>query len=191
MNLNGSKQNDDKEMFSLFCLLKDNSVIVLSTTCNKFSNGASFEQYSGDHGISGKEGCVAQAKNGDTVRVRYALKLEDGTPIFSTSSENALQFTIGDGKVMKGFEEAVVGMKAGESKTVQVPADKAFGPHLDEMVLVVSRSRLPENLHPAMREQLQFRQPDGTVISLTVTDISEESVTLDANHPYSRRRSDF
>ena len=79
---------------------------------------------------------MAQAKRGDTVRVHYTGKLEDGT-VFDTSLDRPpLQFTIGEGRLIPGFEEAVIGMSPGESKTVKVPADKAFGPHYEEMVLM-------------------------------------------------------
>ncbi|HID96064.1 MAG TPA: peptidylprolyl isomerase [Candidatus Latescibacteria bacterium] len=126
---------------------------------------------------------MAQAKNGDTVKVHYTGKLEDGTVFDTSINRDPLQFTIGGGQLIPGFEQAVVGMNPGESKTAKVPADKAYGPHLEEMVLVVDRNQFPVDLKPEVGQQLQSRQPDGRTFVVTVTDVSESSVTLDANHP--------
>jgi len=126
---------------------------------------------------------MAEAKQGDTVKVHYTGKLEDGT-VFDTSAEREpLQFTIGQGQIIPGFEEAVVGMSEGDSKTTQIPSDAAYGPHRDEMIVEVERSQFPPNLDPEVGQQLQIRQPDGQAIVVTVTDLSDESATLDANHP--------
>jgi peptidylprolyl isomerase len=126
---------------------------------------------------------MARAKPGDTVKVHYTGKLEDGTVFDTSTDSDPLQFTIGDGQIIPGFEQAVVGMNSGESKTIKVPVDEAYGPHREEMVLVVDRNQLPADLIPEVGQQLQSRQPDGQTIVVTVTDISESSVTVDANHP--------
>jgi len=126
---------------------------------------------------------MAQAKLGDTVKVHYTGKLEDGTVFDTSTDSDPLQFTIGEGQIIPGFEQAVVRMNPGESKTIKVPVDEAYGPHREEMVLVVNRNQLPADLIPEIGQQLQSRQPDGQTIVVTVTDISESSVTVDANHP--------
>lgn len=124
-----------------------------------------------------------QAKAGDTVKVHYTGKFEDGT-VFDTSSESdPLQFTIGQSQVIPGFEEAVVGMAPGESKTTEIVADNAYGDYNEEMILEVERDRFPEGLDPKIDQQLQVRQEDGQTFVVTVTEISDSSVTLDANHP--------
>jgi FKBP-type peptidyl-prolyl cis-trans isomerase 2 len=126
---------------------------------------------------------VNQAKAGDTVKVHYTGKFEDGT-VFDTSSESdPLQFTIGQSQVIPGFEEAVVGMAPGESKTTEIVADNAYGDYNEEMILEVERDRFPEGLDPKIDQQLQVRQEDGQTFVVTVTEISDSSVTLDANHP--------
>ncbi len=135
----------------------------------------------GGGGGEGEEG-TAQAKDGDTVKVHYTGKLEDGTVFDSSIEREPLQFTIGEGQLIPGFEQAVVGMSPGESKTVEIPADEAY-PYREEMVLVVDRDQLPEDLQPEVGQQLQMRQPDGQTILVKVIDVSELSVTLDANHP--------
>ena len=133
--------------------------------------------------IKRKEETVAQVKHGDTVKIHYTVKLEDGT-IFDTSAKrDPLQFIIGAGQVVSGFEQAIVGMNPSESKTVKVPADKAYGPHREEMVLVVDRNKIPKNLKLELGQELQIPQEDGQKTIVAVTNISESSVTLDANHP--------
>jgi peptidylprolyl isomerase len=126
---------------------------------------------------------MAQAKSGDTVKVHYTGKLDDGT-VFDTSAEREpLQFTIGQGQLIPDFEQAVVGMNPGESKTVQIPSENAYGPHRAEMVMEVDRSEFPEDLEPKVDQRLQVSQSDGRTFPVTVTDVSESKVTLDANHP--------
>jgi len=126
---------------------------------------------------------MTQAKEGDMVKVHYTVKLGDGMVIGSTTNHEPLQFTVGEGQILPGFEQAVVGMNPGESKTIKVPADQAFGPHLDEMVVVIDRARLPEEFNPKIGEQVQFRQEDGQIATVLVTNVSELSITIDANHP--------
>ena len=126
---------------------------------------------------------MAQAKHGDTVKVHYTGKLEDGTVFDTSINRDPLQFTIGEGQIIPGFEQAVVGMNPGESKTTKVPADKAYGPHHKEMVLVVDRNQFPVDLKPEVGQKLQIRRTDGQTTVVTVTAVSGSSVTLDANHP--------
>jgi len=126
---------------------------------------------------------MAQAKEGDTVKVHYTGKLKDGTVFDQSAGKEPLEFTIGEGRVIPGFEEAVKGMEPGQSKTVEVSSEEAYGPRRDEMILQVDRSRLPEDLDPEVGQQLQSHQENGQTVILTVTDVSEQEVTLDANHP--------
>ncbi|ABN57691.1 MULTISPECIES: FKBP-type peptidyl-prolyl cis-trans isomerase [Methanoculleus] len=126
---------------------------------------------------------MAQAKEGDTVKVHYTGKLEDGT-VFDTSEERApLEFTIGSGQIIPGFERAVVGMEPGEAKTATIPPEEAYGPRRDEMTITVDREQFPEDINPEPGQQLQVQQPDGRAAIVVVSDVSESSVTLDANHP--------
>ncbi len=126
---------------------------------------------------------MTQAKEGDTVRVHYTVKLEDDTIIGSTKNEAPLQFTLGKGEVLAGFEQAVVGMRSGESKTVLVTADKAFGPHLEEMVVVLDRGRLPEGIDPKEGDRLHLQAPGGEIMTVAITDVSDSTITIDCNHP--------
>ncbi len=126
---------------------------------------------------------MAQAKEGDTVKVHYTGKLQDGTVFDSSDEREPIEFTIGEGQVISGFEQAVVGMEPGETKTTTVPADEAYGSHRDEMLLEVEREQFPEDIQPETGQQLQISQPDGRTFFVTISDVSESSVTLDANHP--------
>ena len=126
---------------------------------------------------------MARAKYGDTVKVHYTGRLDDGTVFDTSANGDPLQFTIGGGQIIPGFEHAVVGMNPGESKTVKIPAEDAYGQRREDLVLEIEKSQLPEGLKPEVGLQLQSRQPDGRIIVLTIADISESHVTLDANHP--------
>lgn len=126
---------------------------------------------------------MAQAKNGDTVDVHYTGKLDDGTVFDSSKGKEPLQFTLGTGQVIPGFEEPVVGMEPGQSKTIHIPSDRAYGPHQPDMVIEVPKDQLPEGMEPGVGDQLQVSQPDGRAYVVTVTNVSDASITLDANHP--------
>jgi len=126
---------------------------------------------------------MAQAKPGDTVKVHYTGKLADGTVFDSSLNEEPLEFTIGQGQVIPGFEEAVTGMNPGQSKITKITSDKAYGSYREDMVLVVERDRLPAEPQPEVGQQLEMRNPDGTGLVLTVKEVGESNVTLNANHP--------
>jgi len=119
---------------------------------------------------------------GDTVKVHYTGKLDDGTEFDSSAGRDPLQFTVGEGQVIPGFEEAVIGMKLGESKTVKIPADKAYGPYDKEKVGIIDRSQFPADVELEVGQKLTVRPPSGEMITATVIDVSETSVTVDANH---------
>jgi peptidylprolyl isomerase len=127
---------------------------------------------------------MTQAKKGSTVKVHYTGKLEDGMVFDSSLNRDPLQFRIGDGEIIPGFEQAVIGMEAGELKTAKVPADEAFGPHDQEKVYVVDRSNLPPEAKVGQRYQIEGGDGPNVV---TVTQVSEGSVTLDGNHPLAGR----
>lgn len=126
---------------------------------------------------------MAQAKKGDTVKVHYTGSLEDGTVFDSSQNRDPLEFTIGEGKLISGFEYAVEGMNSGEAKTEKIPAGKAYGPRVKELVVEVEKEQIPPNLTPEVGQQLQMRRDDGRIIPVTITGVSESKVTLDANHP--------
>lgn len=126
---------------------------------------------------------MKQAKHGDTVKVHYTGKLDDGTVFDSSTSREPLEFTIGDGQIIPDFEQAVVGMNPGESKTIRIESESAYGPHNDEMIMVVERNQFPEDFKPEVGQQFKVRNADGQVSVVSVIDFTEKTVTLDANHP--------
>lgn len=126
---------------------------------------------------------MAQAKEGDTVTVHYTGKLEDGT-VFDTSEEREpLNFTIGEERVIPGFENAVVGMEPGETKTEELSPDEAYGEHRDDMVMELERNEIPDEVDPEVGQQLQLRMQNGQTVPVVITDLGDETVTIDANHP--------
>ena len=128
---------------------------------------------------------MKQAQNGDTVRVRFSGRIENGAEFASNRGEEPLEFTIGDGKLIQGFEQGTVGMQVGEKKTLRLEPDQAFGEKRPELIQQVPKSAIPEDIHLAVGLQLQVNPPAGTPLQVTVSDISEEQVTLDANSPLS------
>lgn len=126
---------------------------------------------------------MKQASNGDTVKVHYTGRLEDGTIFDSSVNRQPLQFIIGENQVIRGLEQSVIGMATGESKTAKIAAEDAFGPHRMELVLQVDRGQFSEELEPQVNKQVQVSREDGQTFAATITDVSEPTVTLDANHP--------
>ena len=130
---------------------------------------------------------MAQAKEGDEVQVHYTGKLEDGT-VFDTSQDGEpLSFTIGENRVIPGFESAVVGMEPGDSKTTEIEPDQAYGEHRDDMVMELDRDQIPEDVEPDVGQQLQLRLENGQTVPVLITALGEETVTIDANHPLAGR----
>ena len=133
-------------------------------------------------GCGGSEGAAEKARVGDTVRVHYTGRLGNGTVFDSSAGRDPLEFTIGQGSVIPGFEQAVIGMSLGELKTVQIPAEEAYGPHREDLYGVVARDKFPVNFELKIGQQLNL-QSDDQVIQVTVVDVSAANVTLDFNHP--------
>ena len=134
---------------------------------------------------------MAQAKQGDIVAVHYTGKLADGT-VFDTSYSRApLQMKIGQGKVIAGFEKAVVGMNKGEKKTVVIPSAEAYGPRQDKAVVEMERKGLPQNFEPKVGQRLELTQEDDTTVLVTVTAVTETTLTVDANHPLAGKELTF
>ena len=125
---------------------------------------------------------MTQVRDGDTVRVHYTGKLADGKTFDTSTGREPLEFTVGSGQVIPGFEQAVVGMNVGESKTVEIPTDQAYGPWREEKVIAVDRASFPENIEPQVGQRLELRQKDGRRVPVIVTGVTEFSVRLDANH---------
>lgn len=126
---------------------------------------------------------MAAAKVGDTVSIHYTGRLNDGSVFDSSLEREPLEFSIGGQQVIPGFEQAVIGMNPGESKTQEIPCDKAYGPRHDDMVVTVLRQQIPSDFELAVGQQLQIKNPEGQVIPVMVSEIVDDQVTLDGNHP--------
>lgn len=126
---------------------------------------------------------MPKAESGDKVKVHYAGTLESGEQFDSSEGRDPLEFTLGEGQVIPGFEQAVLGLEPGESITVTIIADEAYGLHRQELVVAVERGQLPPELEPEVGIQLQSMQPGGRPLVATIVEVSEEEVKLDANHP--------
>jgi peptidylprolyl isomerase len=126
---------------------------------------------------------MPQAKLGDKVKVHYTGKLEDGKIFDDSLKREPLEFKIGEKQLLEDFEQAVIGMKAGEWKTIKIPADRAYGQPRQEMFMALDRSQMPKGLDLSVGQQLQISQDDNVPLIATVNNISETKVILDANHP--------
>ena len=126
---------------------------------------------------------MSQAKSNDKVTVHYTGTLADGSEFDSTREAEALEFTLGDGQLIKGFDDAVTGMKIGEVKTVTIAAVEAYGEPNEEMVFDIERSQFAEDVTPELGQRFQLDTPDGQQIIVTITEIDGDQITLDANHP--------
>lgn len=126
---------------------------------------------------------MTQPKQGDTVQVHYTGTLADGTPFDSSVGGDPLEFTLGAGQLIPGFEQAVAQMIVGETRTVTIPADEAYGPRYEELRQEVPRDLIPEGIELSEGLALQGPAPDGHPMRYTVVAFSEEKVTLDGNHP--------
>ena len=131
------------------------------------------------------------AKRGDTVKVHYTGTFDDGT-VFDTSSDgDPIEFKIGEGSVIPGFEDAIVGMKAGDKKTEHIEASRAYGQHREDLIFTIERDQLPKGTEVNIGDFLRIGFTDGESASVQVADLDDESVTLDANHPLAGRDLTF
>lgn len=124
-----------------------------------------------------------KVKKGDTIQVHYTGKFEDGKEFDSSLSRQPLQFEVGAGRVIKGFEDAVVGLQAGEKKTVTIPAEDAYGSYDENLLIEIPKKNVPEGVTPEVGMRLQLVNQQGQAAHVVVTEIVDETVRLDANHP--------
>lgn len=126
---------------------------------------------------------MSQAKQGDTVKVHYTGKLQDGNVFDSSVNREPLEFTLGAGNMIPGFEQAVQGMNIGDKKTAEIPSEQAYGEKREDMIISVPRENVPGDIEPEVGQQLAIQQQGGQQVPVTVTEVTEEKVVLDANHP--------
>lgn len=126
---------------------------------------------------------MSVATKGNTVKVHYTGKLKDGTIFDSSESREPLEFTLGDGNMIKGFDAAVQGMNVGDDKSVTIPSDEAYGEKKDEMLVDIPRTQVPADIKPEVGMDLSIQNQQGQPMPVKVIHVDEEKITLDANHP--------
>lgn len=138
-----------------------------------------------------KENILSQVKEGDKVKVHYTGTLVDGTVFDSSREREPLEFEVGAGSIIPGFEKAVLELTPGDSTKVDIPSAEAYGEVRDDMVVSVEREKLPADIDPEVGMQLQLQQPDGNAMPVVVSDLNDTHITLDANHPLAGRDLSF
>ena len=126
---------------------------------------------------------MSQAKNGDTVKVHFTGRLENGEVFSKAKEDEPFEFTLGSGELIPGFDKGIVGMQVGQIKTITVPPEEAFGERHEDLVVDVNRTHIPEHITPVIGQQLRIRRRSGDLLKVTIADVDEDTVTLDANHP--------
>jgi len=126
---------------------------------------------------------MQQVKAGDTVKVHYHGRLTDGTTFDSSEGREPLEFEVGSGMVIKGFDDGVTGMLVGDKKTVNIPSHEAYGDKNPEMIIEFPRNQFPEGMEPEVGARLNLNNAEGLVFPVVITEVGEEVVLLDANHP--------
>ena len=126
---------------------------------------------------------MAQVKNGDKIKVHYHGKLTTGETFDSSEGREPLEFEVGSGMVIKGFDNGVTGMNVGDKKTINIPFDEAYGPRNPEMVIEMPKDKFPKDMDIEVGLPLGMSDQNGQQFNVTIVEIKEDVVMLDANHP--------
>lgn len=134
---------------------------------------------------------MTEVRKGDNVKVHYTGKLDDGSVFDSSEGAEPLEFTVGSGQVIVGFDEAITGMKVGESKTVRIPVEKAYGERNDEAVIQAPIEQVPPDLTPELGMRLEMGGANGEILRVVIVEIADTHITLDANPPLAGKELTF
>jgi len=134
---------------------------------------------------------MSKVEDGNKVKVHYTGTFDDGTVFDSSREREPLEFTLGEGGLIPGFEAGVIGMGVGDSRTVSIEPEQAYGPVREELVATVDVKNFPEDVTPAVGQHFEMRRPDGNPVDVVITKIEGEEVTLDANHPLAGKKLTF
>jgi FKBP-type peptidyl-prolyl cis-trans isomerase SlpA len=126
---------------------------------------------------------MKKAEANDKVKVHYKGTLTSGEVFDSSEGREPLEFTLGSGQVIPGFDKGIEGMEVEEEKTIEISANEAYGPVREELIQDVPKSNLPEDINPEVGMRLVSQTPQGQEIPLVVTEVKDDSITVDANHP--------
>jgi peptidylprolyl isomerase len=130
-------------------------------------------------------------ESGQKVKIHYTGTLDDGSQFDSSAGRDPLEFEMGAGMVIPGFEKGVQGMEVGEKKTIHIPAEEAYGERREEMIMQFERSQLPDGLEPTVGMGLQMQGPQGQPVAVMITAVDEENITIDANHQLAGQNLNF
>ncbi len=134
---------------------------------------------------------MPKAEKGNKVTIHYRGTLEDGTEFDSSHDGQPLEFTLGEGMVISGFENAVEGMESGEKKEISIPPEEAYGEPREDLVVQMDREQIPDNVDLELGGALRVRTEDGHTVTVIVADLSDDSVVLDGNHPLAGKTLNF
>jgi len=134
---------------------------------------------------------MTKAKTGDRVKVNFEGYLEDGTVFGSSMDDEPFEFTIGEKNMLPGFENAVIGMQKGDTKTITLPPEEAYGSHKKELVSVMERSSFPQEVQLEVGKRLRVRTKDGKYTVVTIKEFTEDSIILDGNDPLAGKTLTF
>jgi len=126
---------------------------------------------------------LSKVKDGDTVKVHYKGTLKDGSVFDTSENREPLEFTLGEGQLIPGFEKAVVGLTTGDTTSVDIPSGEAYGEVREDLIINVPKEQLPDEVEPQVGMQLQLNQPNGQPVPVRITEVGDAELTLDANHP--------
>ena len=126
---------------------------------------------------------MSQVKENDTVKVHYTGKLTDGQVFDTSEGKDPIEFTLGKGQLIPGFEKGLLDMKVNEKKTITIPKEEAYGEPREDLVQEVEKSQLPEEIKPEVGMGLVSKTPDGREMNLVVAEVKEETIVVDGNHP--------
>jgi peptidylprolyl isomerase len=138
-----------------------------------------------------KDFIMAAAKEGDLIRIDYTGKFEDGSIFMTTLMDEPIQFTLGEGRVILGFEKAIIGMEVGEWKSVKLPQEEAYGPYIEDYIMVEERSQMPQDFEPTVGEKFRVREKDGRMRYATILSFTDTQITFDMNHPLAGKALTF
>ncbi len=125
---------------------------------------------------------MRKTEAGNTIKVSYVGTLQDGTVFDQTRDENYLELIVGEGQVIPGFDQAIIDMSVGETKKVTIPPEQAYGEYTMDDVIEVTRSRLPDNVIPEIGQRFEVQNRNGQPVNVTITALTDNTVTMDANH---------
>jgi peptidylprolyl isomerase len=134
---------------------------------------------------------MTKAKTGDKVKVHFEGYLEDGKVFGSTMDDEPFEFIIGEKNMLPGFENAIVGMQKGDTKTITLPPEEAYGHHKKELVSVMEKSGFPKEINLEVGKKLRVRTQDGKYTVVTIKDVTEDSIVLDENDPLAGKTLTF